>query len=85
MYLTMIWPLQGYGTRQQVERYLQELKSGGKALEELRAAGTIKAFGAGCNAFSPEQQCDEFARRIADTVDLDFFLIAGAHYSALLR
>ena len=75
--------MQGYGTRQQVEGYLQELESGGKALEELRAAGTIKAFGAGCNAFSPEQQCDEFARRIADIVDLDFFLIAGAHYSEL--
>jgi hypothetical protein len=76
-------PGQGYGTRQQVEGYLKELESGGKALAELRAAGTIKAVGAGCNHFSPEQQCDEFARRIADIVDLDFFLIAGAHYSEL--
>jgi hypothetical protein len=74
---------QGYGTRHQVESYLKELETGGKALEELRAAGTIKAFGAGCNHFTPEQQCDEFARRIADIVDLDFFLIAGAHYSEL--
>ena len=63
--------------------YLKELESGGKALAELREAGTVKAFGAGCNMFSPEQQCDEFARRIADIVDLDFFLIAGAHYTLL--
>ena len=71
----------GYGTREQVEGYLSELESGGKALAELRAAGTVKAFGAGCNMFSPEQQCDEYARRIAEIVDLDFYLIAGAHYS----
>jgi len=71
----------GYGTREQVEGYLSELESGGRALAELRAAGTVKAFGAGCNTFSPEQQCDEFARRIAKIVDLDFFLIAGAHYT----
>ena len=61
----------GYGTREQVEGYLSELESGGRALAELRAAGTVKAFGAGCNMFSPEQQCDEFARRIAKIVDLD--------------
>ena len=73
----------GYGTREQVEGYLSELESGGRALAELRAAGTVKAFGAGCNMFSPEQQCDEFARRIAKLVDLDFFLIAGAHYTLL--
>ena len=60
----------GYGTRGQVEGYLSELESGGRALAELRAAGTVKAFGAGCNMFSVEQQCDEFARRVADIADL---------------
>ena len=74
----------GYGTRPQVEGYLKELETGATALEELRSAGTIKAFGAGCNFFTPnEQKCEEFARRIADIADLDFFLIAGGHYTLL--
>jgi D-threo-aldose 1-dehydrogenase len=74
----------GYGSRDQVEGYLRELEGGARALAELRAAGTIKAFGCGCNAFAPDlQRCDEFARRIADIADLDFFLIAGGHYTLL--
>ena len=67
-----------------MEGYLKELETGATALEELRSAGTIKAFGAGCNFFTPnEQKCEEFARRIADIADLDFFLIAGGHYTLL--
>ena len=37
----------------------------------------------GCNHFDERQQCDEFARRVADIADLDFFLIAGSHYTLL--
>ena len=39
----------GYGSRDQVERYLTELQGGARALADLRANGTIKAFGCGCN------------------------------------
>ena len=44
----------GYGTREQCERYLDELGpagGGGKALADLRSAGTISAVGCGCNHF----------------------------------
>jgi D-threo-aldose 1-dehydrogenase len=73
----------GYGSREQVELYLKELVGGARALADLRAAGTIKAFGCGCNHFDERQQCDEFARRVAEIADLDYFLIAGSHYTLL--
>jgi D-threo-aldose 1-dehydrogenase len=75
----------GYGTRDQVENYLRELDQGGgaRALAELRSAGKIGAVGAGCNGFDAPQHCDEFAKRVAEIVDLDFYLIAGAHYTLL--
>lgn len=52
-------------------------------MAELREAGTIKAFGCGVNAFDDVQHCDEFAPRIAEIADLDFYLIAGGHYTLL--
>ena len=65
-----------------VERYLTELEGGARALAGLRAAGTIKAFGCGYNHFAG-QRCDEFARRVPEIADLDFFLVAGSHYTLL--
>jgi aryl-alcohol dehydrogenase-like predicted oxidoreductase len=79
----------GYGTREQVEGYLRELGpagGGARALTEMRADGEngrISAFGAGVNSFGTPQHCDEFARRIADICDLDFYLIAGSEYTLL--
>jgi len=35
----------GYGSREQVELYLDELVGGARALADLRSKGTIKAFG----------------------------------------
>jgi len=63
--------------------YLKELEGGARALADLRSAGTIKAFGCGCNHFDEKQQCQEFARRVADIADLDYYLIAGSHYTLL--
>jgi D-threo-aldose 1-dehydrogenase len=73
----------GYGSRDQVEMYLKELVGGARALANLRTAGTIKAFGCGCNHFDERQHCDEFARRVAEIADLDYYLIAGSHYTLL--
>jgi D-threo-aldose 1-dehydrogenase len=75
----------GYGSREQCERYLRELGEGGgaRALADLRAQGTIRAFGCGCNHFTASTRSDEFARRVAEVADLDFFLIAGGHYTLL--
>jgi hypothetical protein len=42
---------------------------------------TDKAFGCGVNHFDERQQCQEFARRVAEIADLDYYLIAGSHYS----
>ena len=71
----------GHGTREQIEGYLSELHGGGRALADMRAAGTIGAFGCGCNNFA--QGCDEMARRIAEIADLDYYLIAGGHYTLM--
>ena len=55
------------------------------ALEGLRAAGVIKAIGCGCNleirnADSwPGGAHEDLCERIADHVDLDFFVIAGPY------
>lgn len=77
----------GYGSRPQIEGYLGELSpdggGGARALRDLRAAGRVQAVGSGCNVFGAPQHCDEFAKRVAELVDLDFFLIAGAHYTLL--
>ncbi|MDN4503448.1 aldo/keto reductase [Alteromonadaceae bacterium BrNp21-10] len=53
--------------------YLQQLKSGGfKALQELKQAGDIKAFGLGVNEV-------EVCLDILDLTDLDCLLLAGRY------
>ena len=54
-----------------IERCFHELEAGGglRALEELKAAGEIKGFGAGIHEQS-------MLRRFLDRIDLDFFLVA---------
>jgi D-threo-aldose 1-dehydrogenase len=42
----------GHGSAEQIEGYLTELEGGARALADLRTAGTISAFGCGCNNFS---------------------------------
>lgn len=79
----------GYHSAEQIDLYMTQLsRSGGggaRALEELRESGAISAIGCGCNlesrnAFSWEDSAHEdLCMRIADTVDLDFFVVAGAY------
>jgi D-threo-aldose 1-dehydrogenase len=79
----------GYHSDEQVEFHLGELSrnggGGARALEELRAAGAIGAIGAGCNlaarneASWAEGKHDDLYARIADTVDLDFLVVAGGY------
>lgn len=79
----------GYHSKQQLERHLHELSrnggGGGVALEELRTAGVIKAIGCGCNLESRNadswlgDEHESLCERIADLVDLDFFVVAGAY------
>jgi D-threo-aldose 1-dehydrogenase len=54
-----------------VERCFQQLEEGGgiRALQDLKAAGEIKGFGAGINE-------TPMITRFLDRVDLDFFLVA---------
>ena len=77
----------GNHTPQQIEQYLHELSAGGgsKVLAELRAAGVISAIGCGVSldhktpngVFGSKHE--DLLARIADVVDLDFFLIAGPY------
>ena len=79
----------GYHSPEQIEVHLHELSptggGGAEALHELRAAGRIAAIGCGCNlelrnAWSWDEGAHEdLCERIADTVDLDFFVVAGAY------
>ena len=79
----------GYHHPEQVEEHMAQLSrtggGGARALEELRDGGAISAIGCGCNlesrnAFSWEDSAHEdLCMRIADTVDLDFFVIAGGY------
>ena len=79
----------GYHSPEQIEVHLHELSAtgggGAEALYELRAAGRIAAIGCGCNlelrnAWSWDDGAHEdLCERIADTVDLDFFVVAGAY------
>lgn len=79
----------GYQTVERAEQHLTELSrdggGGAIALETLRAEGRIQAIGCGCNlegrnAYSWEDGAHErLCERIADLVDLDFFVIAGAY------
>ena len=83
----------GYHSPEQIERHLAELSAQGGAdyLHSLRDTGTIAAIGCGCNletrnagswdvptngAVSPHE---ELCERIADIVELDFFVVAGGY------
>ena len=83
----------GYHSPEQVEAHLAELARQGGAdyLHALRADGAIAAIGCGCNlearnasswdvvaggASSPHE---ELCERIADIVELDFFVVAGGY------
>ena len=79
----------GYHSSEQIEAHLNELsRTGGggtRALEELRAAGLVQAIGCGCNLESRNAASwggdahEDLCQRIADLVDLDFFVVAGAY------
>ena len=79
----------GYHSPAQLERNLNELSrdggGGATALEELRQAGAIQAIGCGCNLEARNADSwssgahEDLCERIADLVDLDFFVIAGAY------
>ncbi|MXY58496.1 MAG: aldo/keto reductase [Gammaproteobacteria bacterium] len=79
----------GYHSPEQIEVHLGELaRSGGggaRALEDLRDAGLVSAIGCGCNLESRNAWSwdggnhEELCARIADRVDLDFFVVAGGY------
>ena len=79
----------GHQSPEQVELALAQLArmggGGARALEELRAAGLVRALGAGCNREMRNYDSwegglhEDLIERIADTVDLDFLVIAGPY------
>jgi len=79
----------GYHTDEEMEIHLNQLSrdggGGARALEELRESGAISAIGCGCNLESnnaetwEDSKHEDLCERIADTVDLDFFVVAGAY------
>ena len=79
----------GYHAPEGIEAHLRELArdggGGARALEELRASGRISAIGCGCNLESrnawswDDAKHEDLSERIAETVDLDFFVVAGGY------
>ena len=83
----------GYHSPEQIEGHLTELAEQGGAdyLHSLRAEGAIAAIGCGCNlearnasswdvaAGSERSPHEELCERIADIVELDFFVVAGGY------
>lgn len=79
----------GYHSLEQVDEYLRQLArddgGGAIALEDLRAGGSIRAIGCGCNLESGNAASwdgpahEDLCERIADIVDLDFFIVAGGY------
>jgi D-threo-aldose 1-dehydrogenase len=78
----------GYHDDVQIDTALAQLSrtggGGAAVLEELRAAGSIKAIGLGCNREMRNYATwggrhESLVERIADLVDLDFFVIAGPY------
>ncbi len=79
----------GYHDSSQIEKHLKELDpnhgGGATALQELREIGAIKAIGCGCNLESRNAESwltsahEDLCERIADLVDLDFYVIAGGY------
>jgi len=80
---------QGNHSPEQIEQCLNELSAegggGSTALHELRASGVISAIGCGVSMDDrtseswAESEHEDLCERIADCVDLDFFLIAGPY------
>lgn len=83
----------GYHSSEQIERHLTELSKQGGAdyLHALRDDGAIAAIGCGCNLETRNASSwdvaddsagsahEKLCERIADIVDLDFFVVAGAY------
>lgn len=79
----------GYHSKEEIERHMLELSAegggGATALEDLRASGAISAIGCGCNLefYNADSWVgsdhEDLCERIADLVDLDFFVVAGAY------
>lgn len=79
----------GHHEPDQVDTALAELSGrgggGGRALEDLRAAGVIGAIGAGCNREMRNYgtweggRHEDLIEQLADTVDLDFLILAGPY------
>lgn len=79
----------GHQWPEQVELALTQLArnggGGARALEDLRASGLVQALGAGCNREMRNYDSweggrhEDLVERIADTVDLDFLVIAGPY------
>jgi len=62
-----------HGTREASDQRVAEVMSGGyRALEELRSAGDIQAFGAGVNEW-------EVCEKLTELGDFDIFLLAGRY------
>ena len=62
-----------HGSKEAADARFKEFMAGGyRALDELRASGTIKAIGAGINEW-------EAAERLARAGDFDAFLLAGRY------
>ena len=61
------------------------MSSNAQSVEELRAEGAIRAIGCGCNLESRNAWSwdagdhETLCERIADAVDLDFFVVAGGY------
>ncbi|HTO57989.1 MAG TPA: aldo/keto reductase [Pseudomonadales bacterium] len=79
----------GYHDDAQIDAALAQLSrrggGGAAALEEWRDGGVIKAIGLGCNremrnyATWAGGRHEDLVERIADTVDLDFLVVAGPY------
>ena len=85
----------GYHSESEVDAALTQLDrhrgGGAEALEEMRASGTIKAIGCGCNREMRNVESwrggrhEDLVDRIADTIDLDFLVIAGPYTLLVTR
>ena len=79
----------GYHDQSQIEIHIEELSreggGGALALEQLRTNGHIQAIGCGCNLENRNTDSwltdahEDLIDRIAETVDLDFLVIAGGY------
>lgn len=62
-----------HGSKEAADARIKEFMNGGyRALDQLRASGTVKAIGAGVNEW-------EIAEKLARSADFDAFLLAGRY------